>query len=133
MYCKHLKIETPEGYEIDLETSNLSEGIVRFKPKKVELSYSRIAKELFRESNPYFTDILGDIVQSSTSERMNDPNNATTREQLECLMVHNKLRNVAEYLGVKDGIEIQINQFLLLKATEILGEDEVKKALFIYK
>lgn len=128
---KELKIDIPEGFEIDLEASNLSEGIVRFRPKNTELNYKKVAKELFRGSNPYFTDSFGDIVQSAASGRIDDPNNAPSREQLECLMAHNKLRNVTEYLGIKDGIEIHINPFLALKAIEILGEDEVKKALFM--
>lgn len=37
---KQLKIEIPNGYEIDQENSNLAEGVVKFKPK------SRVPKSI---------------------------------------------------------------------------------------
>jgi hypothetical protein len=37
---KDLKIEVPEGYEIDLEKSDLGNGVVKFKRKETKLPES---------------------------------------------------------------------------------------------
>lgn len=43
-----LEITIPEGFEIDQQKSDLSKGIIEFKPiEKKGLSYNDVAKELF--------------------------------------------------------------------------------------
>lgn len=161
-----IEINIPEGFEIDNEKSNFSKGIIEFKPvEKKELSYMIIAKELFYNKDVYYTDGFGRINKTKVIDTVLNINNATSKEQLECLMAYNKLRNVAEYLngGRKMLWENQFmekyyifynwflkrikvdsvsntqrsevffaSKILAEQAIEILGEEEIKKALFIY-
>lgn len=163
-----IEINIPEGFEIDNEKSNFSKGIIEFKPiEKKKLAYNDIASCLFRNKKTYYLDFNGTInyLISSNNATTFDVTNATSKEQLDCLMAHNKLRNVAEYLNkgwkanwsnVKqdkiqiyfdsstDSFQFEFNQYrqycsvyfaskeLAKEAISILGEEEIKKALFIY-
>lgn len=163
-----IQINVPEGFEIDNEKSNLSKGIIEFKPvEKKKLSYEDVAKELLDGKSGYFACSSGKIfgVPKFDLSHTHEPNNATSKEQLECLMAYNKLRNVAEYLNKRwqadwknqytEKYYIFYNWFcgkiktnsaanaqrsevyfasreLAEQAIEILGEEEIKKALFIY-
>lgn len=163
-----IEINIPEGFEIDNEKSDLSKGIIEFKPiEKKKLSYKDVVDKLFTGKVVYWSNSYGCITSWSLGD-INDkinPNNATSKEQLECLMAYNKLRNVAEYLngGRKMLWENQFmekyyifynwflkrikvdsvsntqrsevffaSKILAEQAIEILGEEEIKKALFIY-
>ena len=163
---ERLQIKAPEGYEIDLEKSDLQNGIVEFKQVKKKLTYVDIAEGLFKHENVWTTNISGKTCKLNKDKGIIylDPNNAVFKEQLECLMAYNKLRNVAEYLNrghdmkwnlriihyyhalAQDSNNVVIfksicNQSssvyfatkeLAQQAIEILGEEEIKKALFIY-
>ena len=95
-----IEINIPEGYEIDNEKSNLSKGIIEFKPvEKKKLSYEDIAQELFKGKLTYYITENGRVDHLINKLNFIDTSNATSREQLECLMAYNKLRNVAEYLN----------------------------------
>ena len=162
-----IEINIPEGFEIDNEKSNFSKGIIEFKPvDKKELNYNYIAKNLFINKLVYYTEHNGTInyIDYGAEFQCKYPNNSTSKEQLECLMAYNKLRNVAEYLnkgykfnylsehiynyyifnnrnfGLQIGAETWLqnssvyfaSKELAKEAISILGEEEIKKALFIY-
>lgn len=155
---KELKIEIPEGYEIDKEKSSF-EKIV-FKKVEEKLTYEKIADKLFQYKKHYY--IAGDSSILRTSTDWLYPNVAPTEHQLERLLAINKLMNIAYYLN--DGsnfnwkdhseykyfiyynnnkkiFQIDSNTFvnygivyfkskeLAQQAIEILGEETIKLAL----
>lgn len=144
MKTKELKIEAPEGYEVDWDNS--SNNVIRFKPIKKKVTYADIIKELC-SGNCYYIN-----------------NNPTSWKHLQQLLALNKLMNVAKYLNGdwepnwNDEFEDKIYFYyssgklnicakrysnfgcvcfktidLAHQAIEILGEDEVKKALGIFE
>jgi len=162
---KELRIQIPEGYEIDREKSTF-ERIV-FKRKEDPKTYEEVANLFLRGKRGFYTDHLGHINEvvkvDVTTLR---PNAASTKNQLEWLLAVNKLQNVANYLN--DGwkpdwnnknetkwhitYDVENHEFihgarhfmirgevcfkskkLASKAIDILGEEEVKKALGVYK
>ena len=163
MKTKELKIEAPEGYEVDWD--NFSEDTIRFKPIKKKIKYYDIAKKLFLNKITYFISVDGKISSYLLKENPSIANNATSKQQLEQLLALNKLMNVAKYLNGNwkpnwnnynttkwfiffdhDKKEIQTRSWyiinpgcvyfkseeLALQAIEILGEEEVKRALGIF-
>ena len=97
-----IEINIPEGFKIDSSKSDFSKGIIEFKPiDKKELNYNYIAKNLFINRSVYYTEYNGTIdhINYGTEYQCKYPNNSTSKEQLECPMAYNKLRNVAEYLN----------------------------------
>lgn len=93
---KELKIQIPEGYEIDKENSTFE--CIKFKKK--QLTYRDVAEKLFTHKDCFFPDTDGKIhyvdylVAGHTQ-----PNNCTSRKQAEKLLAINKLINVAKYLN----------------------------------
>ena len=88
-----LEIEIPEGQEIDWQESAKQEKIV-FKNK--QLTYEEMCEELFKNGH-YFIDASSKIYKNSFVAY--DPNAASTKHQLECILAKNKLANVARYLN----------------------------------
>ena len=163
-----IEINIPEGFEIDNEKSNFSKGIIEFKPvEKKKLNYEDVADKLFTGKIVYWNTSNGYTNSGSLGDIRDKihPNNATSKEQLECLMAYNKLRNVAEYLNkdvrfnwnsihqpkfyifynapssifnitssdtCKTSSVFFASKELAEEAINILGEEEIKKALFIY-
>ena len=146
MNAKELKIEAPEGYEVDWDNS--SNNVIRFKPIKKTITYEDIVKKLYPGKCYYIN------------------NNHTSEKQICQLLYLNKLMNVAKYLngdwepqfldrgqkkwciyynfedfkwGVTNYTHYQHtavyfkSEELALQAIEILGEEEVKKALGIFE
>ena len=74
METKELKIQAPEGYEIDKENSTFER--IKFKPIKKDITYRDVCKNLYS---------------------IYDKNNTTTRTQLERLLALNQLLNIATY------------------------------------
>jgi hypothetical protein len=161
MNAKELKIEAPEGYEVDWDNS--SKDTIRFK-KKTE--YRTVAEKLFLNKQTYFISVNGAICSCLLKEYPSKANNATSKQQLKQILALNKLMNVAKYLNGDwepnwnnynttkwfiffdhDKKEIQTRSWyiinpgcvyfkseeLALQAIEILGEEEVKKALGIFE
>lgn len=159
---KQLKINIPDGHEIDLEKSNLENGVVFFKEVKKQLTYEDIAKEMFSNKKTCFYSTQTDQIEWIDREvnRPGTPDLATTKEQLESILALNKLCNVAKWLNEgwlpkfgssyyrnyvivtrKNGLEVDCcshtknsavyfkSRDLANKAIEILGEDEIRKAL----
>ena len=158
MKTKEVKIQVPEGYEIDRENSTFE--CIKFKPKT--LTYEDIALSLFKGKTAYYLDGDGALLKTQLynyADGINDPNNAPTKQQWEKLLALNKLINVAKYLnegwqpdftdyqnkyyiyyfGNKPSIScIQNTNFgipyfksheLAKQAIEILGEETIKLAL----
>lgn len=157
---KEVKIQIPEGYEIDREKSTFERIVF----KKKGLTYKDVMKTLLSGKKGYFIESQGTIWESNYApENTAEPNAATNRRQLEQILALNKLMNVAKYLN--DGWEAQHGKkkfFLWFnssnrdfyvdvtwnvlcttvyfqsadlahQAIEILGETEVKKAFGIFE
>lgn len=159
---ENIKINIPQGYEIDLENSNLSTGKISFKEKK--LTYRDIAESLFMCNKTYYVDTLGNIFTcNSGTVYYNSKINCTSEKQIKKLLAINQLMNVAKYLnsdwepdytkeepkyfiyiGDKNNISISAN-YLLKKhfvyfrtkeiaeqAINILGEETIRLAFENY-
>ena len=164
MKTKELKIEAPEGYEVDWDNS--SNNIIRFKPIKKKTKYHDIAKKLFLNKITYFINGNGEICSHLLKGNPSIANNATSKQQSEQLLALNKLMNVAKYLNgdwepdftnfserkwwidydfedlmlstdfsgyYRNSVVYFKSEELALQAIEILGEEEVKKALGIFE
>lgn len=164
MNAKELKIEAPEGYEVDWENS--SNNVIRFKPVKKKITYQDVKEKLFSDKEHYVES--AGIINSSKNTRYYGENIiiATSIQQIQQLLALNKLMNVAKYLNgdwepdftnfserkwwieydFEDSIidtnfsfyyRISVVYFkseeLALQAIEILGEEEIKKALGIFE
>lgn len=96
-----MKIQAPEGYEIDKENSTFE--CIKFKPIKKVLSYEDVAKDLFENKNGYYTSKNGEISSTRLNgENYSDSNNCTSEKQAKKLLAINKLMNVAKYLNAKE-------------------------------
>lgn len=93
MKTKEVKIQVPEGYEIDREESTLD--CIKFKPIKKIITYKDVCNELFKHSY-YFISEHGLII-FYTGKNKFDTNNALTTHQLEKILALNQLLNIAEY------------------------------------
>lgn len=98
METKEIKINVPEGYEIDEENSTFE--CIKFKPIKKELTYEDVAEELF-SSSLFTLDTIGRICHVCSTGSKFDKYNATNRKQLERLFALNQLLNIAEYYNKK--------------------------------
>ena len=155
MSAKELKIEAPEGYEVDWDNS--SNNTIRFKPIKKKITYQDIISNIKAKN-------IGVSVQFGLTKIGTDCF-ITSKKQLEQLLAINKLMNVANYLNgdwepdftdntqkwyinYEYGCLTLCTDFsisyrrnlvyfklakLALQAIEILGEEEVKKALGIFE
>lgn len=97
MDTKEVKIQVPDGYEIDKENSTFE--CIKFKPIKKDITYDDICNNLFVKKLwcSYITAdgcIRTNIVDSSVAS---EKNNATNKEQLERLLALNQLLNIATY------------------------------------
>lgn len=166
MNAKELKIEAPEGYEVDWDNS--SNNIIRFKPTEKKITYKDICRELFLDKPSWRLTDLGTTIHATctSSAIIHHKTISTSEEQLEQLLALNKLMNVAKYLNGDwepdwndrhqhkwfifydhqlSGLYLAIHYIqrfasvyfksekLAYQAIEILGEDEVKKALGIFE
>ena len=97
---KEVKIEIPEGYEIDKNKSTF-EKIVFKEIEKRKLTYSDISYNLFPQNNVsyYITDRGKVEEQIYIGSTYTDSNNSVSKEQLESILALNKLCNVAKHLN----------------------------------
>lgn len=96
METKELKIQAPEGYEIDKENSTFE--CIRFKPIKKDITYDDICNILF-VNDTYFISDKGLIIKKDEwANKINlEKNNSTNIKQLKRLLALNQLLNIAEY------------------------------------
>ena len=100
METKGLKVQAPEGYEIDKENSTFE--YIRFKPIKKDITYNDVCNSLF-VNDTYFTSDRGYIHKGAKwdNEIIPDKNIATNAKQLKKLLALNQLLNIAEYYTSK--------------------------------
>lgn len=91
-----IEIEIPNGKEIDWETSAKQKQIV-FKDK--QLTYNDVCDKLFTDNYWYLSNYGTICSNGSIDVHVYEPNNASTKHQLECILAKNKLANVAVYLN----------------------------------
>ena len=94
METKEIKINIPEGYEIDKENSTFE--CIKFKSKNI--TYEEICNNLFKEEWGYFIDSRGKIIEDMLlEETYAESTNALNKKQLERLLALNQLMNIAYY------------------------------------
>lgn len=147
-----IRIEIPEGMEIDTELSTFE--CIKFKPKK--LTYNDVAKELFKDKYPYSFGDEGNITSYfEPCKNYDKVNLCISGKQAEKILALNKLINVAKYLNrdwkpVEGGVILYIQEDVIkmdytynvnygtllfkdketaVQAIEILGEETIKLAL----
>lgn len=166
MKTQELKIEAPEGYEVDWDNS--SNNVIRFKPSKKKITYQDVKEKLFPESHSsFYFGKEGAIVQTFNIKYLSkELLLATSQRQLQQIRALNKLMNVAKYLNgdwkpdwsdkhqpkwfvfydrVLNNLQPAIHyrqrfasvyfdsEEHMIQAIEILGEEEIKKALGIFE
>lgn len=100
METKELKVQAPEGYEIDKENSTFER--IRFKPIKKDITYEDVGNALFVNDTYFITD-RGYVHKNALWDEIiiPDKNIATTEKQLKKLLALNQLLNIAEYYNNK--------------------------------
>ena len=95
MDTKEVKIQVPDGYEIDKENSTFD--CIKFKLIKKYITYKDVCNKLFKKFQGYLIGGYGEIEDFSYESDKFEPNSATNRKQLERLLALNQLLNIAEY------------------------------------
>lgn len=95
METKELKIQVPEGYEIDKENSTFE--CIKFKSIRNDITYKDICEYLFKDKDSFYITNSGGVNNYLSVGSAMDKNNATNREQLKRLLALNQLLNIAEY------------------------------------
>ena len=101
MNTKEVKIQAPEGYEIDKENSTFE--CIKFKPIKMDITYKDICKYIFNWRY-YYTDSCG-CIKFNTTINIENVNNSTNVKQLERLLALNQLHNIVEYYNSLSAFE----------------------------
>lgn len=95
MKTKEVKIQIPEGYEIDKENSTFE--CIKFKPIEKNITYKDVCEYLFKVKDSFYITNSGRVDNYLPVNSAMDKNNATNRKQLERLLALNQLLNIAEY------------------------------------
>ena len=103
METKELKIQVPEGYEIDKENSTFE--CIKFKLIRNDITYKDVCKKLFEKGYYYFGD-RGNIMEivEFDDKTCADRNNAAYIKQLDKVLALNQLLNIAEYYNSRNRI-----------------------------
>ena len=101
MKIKELKIQVPEGYEIDKENSTFE--CIKFKHIKKDITYQNVGEKIF-SNNVFYINYKGEIDYYNQKEypkdyncHYYDKNNATNKKQLKRILALNQLLNIAKY------------------------------------
>ena len=110
METKEVKIQAPEGYEIDKENSTFE--CIKFKPIKRYITYEDICNSILKKG--YYTNSYGEIVGSiiNIASPRTGKNNATNTKQLERILALNQLLNIVEYYNTLHTINTSNNTIL---------------------
>ena len=97
MDTKEVKIQVPDGYEIDKENSTFE--CIKFKSIKKDITYNDICNTLFAEKQWCFYTTTDGGIRANTidSSVINEKNNSTNKGQLEKILAMNQLLNIATY------------------------------------
>lgn len=110
MERKEIKIQAPEGYEIDKENSTFE--CVKFKPIEKYITYADVCNKIFKEFY-YYIDNIGNINEyKKPDDFLLDKTNANNSRQLKKLLALNQLLNIAEYYNTLHTINISDNTIL---------------------
>ena len=94
METKEIKIQAPEGYEIDKENSTFE--YIKFKLIKKNITYEDVCEKLFKDSYHFIDG--GGLINLYTGQKYKfNKNNASNHQQLERLLALNQLLNIVEY------------------------------------
>ncbi len=94
MESKELKVQIPEGFEIDKENSTFE--CIKFKSIKKDIPYEKVCENIFDEKG-YYINSWGNIKFNDLGLGKADKGNATNEKQLEKILALNQLFNIAEY------------------------------------
>lgn len=101
MKAKELKIQAPEGYEIDKENSTFE--CIKFKPIQKYITYEDVCNTIFVNEDTYFISdgscIHKGILPYWDNDIIPNKNIATNEKQLKRLLALNQLLNIAEYFN----------------------------------
>lgn len=103
MDTKEVKIQVPDGYEIDKENSTFE--CIKFKLAKKYITYKDVCNKLFKNFQGYLLSGYGEIEYFSYESDKFEPNSATNRKQLDRLLALNKLLNIVEYYNSLSAFE----------------------------
>lgn len=102
METKEIKINIPEGYEIDEENSTFE--CIKLKPISINknITYYNVCNSILKAG--YYITERGEILHATDYANIVklDKNNATNKKQLERLLALNQLLNIAEYYNKKN-------------------------------
>lgn len=106
METKEIKINIPEGYEIDKENSTFE--CIKFKPKPIKkyITYKDVCNNIFAEKCGYYIGPSGNIWDTSLEEFTYDANNSPNKKQIERLLALNQLMNIAYYYNDKQYMRV---------------------------
>lgn len=99
MDTKEVKIQVPDGYEIDKENSTFD--LIKFKPIKKYITYKDVCNKLFKKFQGYLISGYGEIEDFSYESDKFETNSATNRKQLDRLLALNQLLNITEYYNIQ--------------------------------
>lgn len=110
METKEVKIQAPEGYEIDKENSTFE--CIKFKPIKKYITYEDVCNSIL--DTGYYTNSYGKIIRIITyaANLRTGKNNATNKKQLERILALNQLLNIVEYYNTLHALHISNNTIL---------------------
>ena len=95
METKEVKINIPEGYEIDKENSTFE--CIKFKPIKKYITYKDVCDNIFAKNYGYYISPSGNIYGTPLKGLVYSKDNAPNKKQLERLLALNQLMNIAYY------------------------------------
>ena len=116
METKELKIQVPEGYEIDKENSTFE--CIKFKSIRNDITYKEVCDSLFKDKGGFYTSSYGKTIYKCTLGRNAiDKNNATNKKQLDTVLALNQLLNIAEYYNSRNRIVKSSNMYIICYST----------------
>ena len=112
METKELKIQVPEGYEIDKEKSTFE--YIKFKSIRNDITYKEVCDSLFKDKCGFYTSSCGKtIYKCALGRNAMDKNNATNKKQLDKVLALNQLLNIAEYYNSRNRIVKSSNMYII--------------------
>ena len=104
METKEVKINIPEGYEIDKENSTFE--CIKFKPIKKYITYKDVCDNIFAKNYGYYISPSGNIYATPLKGLVYSEGNAPNKKQIERLLALNQLMNIAYYYNDKQYMRV---------------------------
>ena len=118
METKEVKINIPEGYEIDKENSTFE--CIKFKPIKY-ITYKDVCDNIFAKNHGYHISPSENICYTPLKELAYSADNAPNKKQLERLLALNQLMNIAYYYNGKQ----------YMRVGHYIGYDKLQDTYFV--